>query len=515
MASPDNPRSDIGRLAIFLSLVLVVLLILDRSVQWILWSAPDESAWADAGFYGFAHSYRQALSESASPLPADQEVHQPAPSFCSQKPRRIVVIGSSVSIYGLQRSELMRQFEARYASCAPESLDVEADSARPTSWVFLEHPGLSTYHLRAYVPLLKELHPDLIAYPFGLVDFRLERRLALKAPYFGELEQKKEQHAILLADRLSEEMIRIAPGGLDPWQHLPDYPWARIQFARVLETSRYGSLSLQGWKTYLGNHLGSGRSYEHYAGVPVDGGGIHRNGWTGADFSVPWTDVLQQDGLSLEWQPPSTEPGHSSDREPNRSALLRIAANGCEETIELKPGWQRIHPHCKADELHFSLSTCRYDPSLDDCVGVRLSRNAGQADFATRSRPLRREDQMIAEMSRAQYLDSLKQRVLDPSRPQTGYFRAMESSRKDLAHRPFDATFPGFEMLRQSADELRAAGLEFLPVYMPELSYSREMYADSDFYAGFVEYLTQIGYLDCSAILPYYRFYDFHHLTSR
>ena len=89
----------------------------------------------------------------------------------------------------------------------------------------------------------------------------------------------------------------------------------------------------------------------------------------------------------------------------------------------------------------------------------------------------------------------------------------MESSRKDLAHRPFDATFPGFEMLRQSADELRAAGLEFLPVYMPELSYSREMYADSDFYAGLVEYLTQIGYLDCSAILPYNRFYDFHHLT--
>lgn len=486
--------------------------------RWLFWQLPDESTWTELPFYHFEHSLRRAANEPPE----------------SGRPR-VVFAGSSLAMYSVL-PDVVRE---SYGGTAAE-VDIR----------LLSHQGLSTMHLLAYADRILATRPDVVVLPLGTVDFRLER------PIMQDLAQLDAGDPAVRANALREslrytlarpELSQLAPAG---WlraygDELNREQWATGGVALLSGAYRYRRLAVRGLRRLSDNRFSRGRSYHEYAGVPIGGGGISRQGWTADSFELSLTAALLRDGLLFQ-VPDELMVDYLArgTAEPLSLRVRRISTIGSASANAVvdfrvpveRTGWQTLRLSDRGfavgDRLRFTVSHTRYDPARADQRGVRLTRNAGRDQIPRRAigRELRREDTLYRSYSDREYAASFRARILNFERAGTEYLEALQIARRTWAGRAFDPELPGFVAFQRFRQRLARAGVPLVVVNNPENPLTLQWYGDSNWYADYLRFLSVADdhtagrndqsapaanyyFFDTARLVAMQMFYDYHHLS--
>ena len=481
----------------FLLSFTVFFLLLDILLfRFLLWRLPNETAWETQPFYNFEYQLRRLAREKP-----EEEL-------------RMLILGSSVGLYSVLPRELSTFLNRRFST--------DRFQAHP-----LGRQGLNPLHLLAISDRILEARPDALVLPVNMVDFRLERPAVLG---FGEGEVNEGALRRDLLGYHEGEFRLLSPGGtLRSFGGDLDLGEKSATLAALASGAyRYRPVAFAPVGTWLSNRFSRGRSYLHYAGVPVGGGGVNRRGRTGLDFELVLTEALLRTGLEVE------APSQLFAKEKPFLKLLPVSGGtdvpipgrtlcptnpDSAQRIELRRGWQNIPvPGAPGDLLCVSVRP-GYESEADaDTLGVRLARNAGR-ERPLRSpfvRPYRREDFLYRDYSDEEYLKSFEQRLQRFDRAGMEYLAALEATKKSLARRAFDPRIPTFAALKEFLERVERAGVPLLLVNAPENPVSLALYRDSEWYRGYLSFLRENGtFVDAGDLLPMQDFYDTHHLAWR
>ncbi len=497
----------------------LVWLIFDALVfRWLFWQLPDESTWTELPFYHFEHSLRRAAGEAPEP----------------GRPR-IVIAGSSLAMYSVL-PDVVRESYA--ASASDSEIDIR----------LLSHQGLSTMHLLAYADRILAARPDVVVLPLGTVDFRLERPIMQGLARLDSLDPAVRAGALRESLRYTlarPELSQLAPAG---WlraygDELNPEQWATGGAALLSGAYRYRRLVAGGLRRLSDNRFSRGRGYHEYAGVPIGGGGISRQGWTADRFELSLTAALLREGLLF--QVPDelmVDYRASGAAEPLSLRVQRTRSGGSASAVDFRvplerAGWQTLRlvdrGFAVGDRLRFTVSHTRYDPARADRRGIRLTRNAGRDAVPQRSigRELRREDTLYRSYCDREYAASFRARILNFDRAGSEYLEALQIARRTWAGRAFDPELPGFVAFERFRQRLARAGVSLVVVNNPENPLTLQWYGDSQWYADYLRFLSgavegeHLGrneqsapaakyyFFDTARLLAMQMFYDYHHLS--
>ena len=470
-------------------LLVVLFFVLDVvCFRAALWHVPDETAWDTAHLYHYEYTARRLARET----PAGRT--------------RIIVTGSSIARYGVLPSVLAEGLRAR----GIDRPRVELLSIQGM------HPG----HLLASTGRLLSARPDLIVLPLGFVDFRPERPLVLGL--MDDLDGGGPRRAAALGalrrDLYRDPRFRVLAPGVWARRFHDDLTTRQVLsgwIAEAVAAYRYRAVLGTPILTNFRNRFSRGRSYHHYAGIPVGGGNVHHRGWTGTRFEVSAAPLVAR-GLWVEAPPELFAAARAKGRRP---VLYIGPSGGPEKDVILRPGWQRLaipNPVTPATRLAVRVEPGWDSPLLADRLGVRLASRAGRRDFRRREREIRREDEMYTNYTEAEYRASYERRIRGFERRGMEYLQSLEQARAAWADRPFDEELPAFRSLSTFLDEMRKVGVPVLIVLAPENPLATGDFEGRDWFRGYRAFLERSSGrepLDPREGFTMRDFYDHHHLT--
>ncbi len=438
-----------------------------------------------------------------------------------------MVVGSSIAGY----------------SVLPDQLETRLQKSDARRRVFLlSHQGLNGLDLSLYTPRLLELKPDVIVVPVNMVDFRLERPLMT-----GELARlsgpdRPDALLALEADLYHPEIRALAPGeALRQMRRLPrSETVSALLLARLSALYRYEEIGLVPLRLLLSHRFSAGRSYLHYAGMPIDGEGVTKRGWTSRRFSFILPDDAARSGWEIQ--------GHPATPKDSLFALTLIPADARDDscsdphaspgrksdplshsvrTLPLRPGWQRIsfEPGDAGKRVCVVIKPGVWADEESDTLGVRLTEFFGRKPAQIHPvREVRREDVQFKSMTDAEYRVSFDRRILRFDRAGMEYLNALEMAKKTWAVRAFDPEIPALALFARWKEATLAAGVNVLVVEAPENPISRSWLETSDWARGFSQFLAagdragaaergRLFYAAETKLLPMQSFSDYHHLT--
>lgn len=395
----------------------------------------------------------------------------------------------------------------------------------------------------------------MIVLPVNMVDFRLERPLMIH-----ELERlngpgRADALLALEADLYHPEIRALAPWeALRQIRRLPSSENAYALFlARISALYRYKEIGLTAPRLFLSHRFTAGRSYMHYAGIPIGGDGVTKRGWTSRHFSFLVPDSVVAGGWDLQGHP-ATPAGAiltirsisaSADESSCRADALHGKAESAgdargERRLPLRPGWQRVRldPADAGKRLCVTVSPGVWAEEEHDTLGVRLTELFGRKPGEARPfREVRREDVLFRSMTDSEYRISFEHRILKFDRAGMEYLNALEMAKKTWALRSFDPEIPALAAFARWKDATLAAGVNVLVVEAPENPISRNWLEGSEWARGFSRFLSaeapsavqpalskadalkdrkrrgHLSYADEIHLLPMQKFSDYHHLT--
>jgi hypothetical protein len=437
------------------------------------WLTPNETAWESAPLFNF---------ESAI-------VHTPA-----KRPdrTRVIIAGSSLATYGY----------------LPELLEKRGFEA-----VTIAHQGMHGVELAAHWRRYAALDPDVVVIPVNMVDLRIERPVLLGLDLEGSGRSDSLQR---LCEDLASMYGVLDLGGTGLWREFSQCLTLKqkSQIAGGLSAAyRLRSLARPGWSAAWDSRVTRGKSYEHYAGVPViDAWGraaVTHRGHVPGRFFLRNTEELRSRGLDLEILA--------------EAARVEVSGAGGEADMQLTRGWRRLDLSGRAsgELIEIRISKGVYFETFADTYAARLSQNAGGRSVrrsvnGTAFRDRRREDDLYEHMNDADYSHSFELRNLAFDRPGYAYLRALHEAKKHWAQKSFDPDLPAVQGLSRFVTNLRATGVRVILVNAPENPLTLRMYSEGPYYRGLLDYLERLGgadFMEESGSLPAQMFYDFHHLT--
>lgn len=433
--------------------------------------SPNDTAWETHPLYNFEAVFARTPSRGSG-----------------DKARpRIVIAGSSLATYGY----------------LPQMLEEQGFDA-----VVAAHQGMHGLELAAHAERYASLMPDIVVIPVNMVDLRIERPMLLGSVLEGPARQNALQS--LCTDLASMYGVtELAGTGL--WREFPQCI-SLAQKAKIAAGLSYAyrlrTLARPGWEASY-SRLTRGKSYEHYAGMPVvDADGLlavtHR-GHVPLVFRVTVTDTLVRRGLDLEILADS--------------ALVTVSGA---QSKQLGRGWQRLAVSGRpGDVLEVSLNRGVYFETFADTYAARLSQDMGgrtvtRSANGTAYRQRRREDELYERMDNAAYRKSFELRNLAFGRPGYEYLKALYDAKSYWAGRQFDSDLPAVQGLARFVRAIRAQGVRVVVVNAPENPLTLGLYSRTVYYAGYLQFLKELGgadFLDASESLPMQMFYDYHHLS--
>ncbi len=459
--------------------------------RFLLWRLPNESAWESFPLYNFEYRFRHlARREKAGEF-------------------RIIAAGSSIALYSILPEKLNELFAG--------------EPGNRTNVLMLARQGLNVFELNAIFDRILETRPDVIILPLNMVDFRLERPIVLDLVKDLDTDHRGEALQSAESDlwQFPESQI-LDPGGYLLAARSPR-DLGRGLFLEISAAYRYRSLFWDGPSQYLENRYSKGRSYENYAGIPVEGGNITHRGWVGSNFEITITETLRREGLDV--QAPDSLFARPGENDMSGPILEIQPAEARPRRIELQRGWQNISlsEQSPGSKVRFRVSRSFYSDENDDRFALRFSRNAGRSEpisFPV-SRELRREDERYRRMTDTEYPESFARRILKFSRPGMQYLQSLQTAKRIWALRHFDPDLPAARAFRQFQKKAADAGIPLVVIHSPENPLSREWYEKSVWYAEFIKYLSespgaaagQYSFYQWQDALPMQDFYDYHHLT--
>ena len=508
----------------------------------LFWRLPNETAWESEPHYNLEYRLRRAERE------------RPTDEF------RILVIGSSIGAYSVLPRRLERLL--RDSDPAPAFLK----GKRPRVHLLVRQ-GTNPMNLLALTGRLLDLKPDLVIWPLNMVDFRLERPMALKiqpeilspGPLSEPQKEQKQAALELMKKDLLEhvEFRQFSPAGT--LRHFFGDLSGDGRSAAILSilfaSYRYRDLVPKAPGRLFSNRLSRGRSYLHYAGIPILAGGINHRGWTAPVFGLQVTGRLLERGLELEASPKLwTAPGARGQTEQVQAPRLEfwrlISRPGAARTavcesrpgeslgkINLKSGWQNVDLRGAGvrvgDFLCLRVSPGFYSELFADILGIRLARNMGVGPRSDRHtlREIRREDELYLRYSPKEYNESFQTRVMGFERAGMQYLHALKATKDSFRTRAFDESWPTLQAFRQTK-QILCAKVPLIVVNSPENPVSLAWYGESNWNKDFLKFLAQppetaasglssdlssgrgnFRFYDASKLSPRGEFYDFHHLS--
>lgn len=463
-----------------------------------LWYLPDETAWAGEAHYHFEHALQEV------------ERQPRAGEF------RVLVVGSSVALYSVLPAELEHGLRSHLRS---GRLRLH----------LLAHQGMTPLHLRTYLSRLLATRPDLIIYPLNPIDLKLERPVLegwMEGLYAGHEENRAETLAAYESYLVSQpEFKEIAPFSHMRyyWRTLHRSLLAQDLLAGLVASYRYRDFAATSLGLLFENRLTRGRSYLYYAGVPVWGGNVTARGWTGREFSLPFTAPFREQGLLLEAPPGLHRACALRGIVPHLSLEICDGRACKKETHALTVGWQTIPILESGNWLKATLSCTFHSEEEATELGVRLARNAGRSWPAPRDdeREPRSTDDLYAAMNEAAYRRSFEERLLNFERPGMQYLHSVQIARGVWAGRAFDPELPAAAALREIVNRLQQAGVPLLLINSPENPLSMQWHGSGPWYRTYKEFLGALAeqapgpgrLLDLDQEFRMQDFYDYHHLT--
>jgi hypothetical protein len=479
----------------FLLYFLAILFILDAFLfRFLIWRIPNESAFDTEPHYSYL--YRAKLLARDRP---DEEF-------------RVIVTGSSIAVY----SVLEQRLESMLNS--PDFLRRLPEGKRYVKVYVLAHQGQNSVLLLSALDTVQEAKPDLVIHPLNMVDFRIERPIALGI--MDDLAAAQRRQAAMRTyarDLLSFPEMRVTgPDGKLQFfsEYMSPDDWSQSLMSVLFASYRYRDVAAVPFRLMLQNRMGRGHSFLHYAGIPVIG--LTKRGLTATEFEMVWNEVLSERGLEFE-APPEL---FASAVKP----VLAISRGGCPSapssriaSIPLKRGWQNepLDGVAPGERLCFRVTPGYYSGMFDDRYGIRLARNTGSVDYDSHAfyREKRREDDLYRGYTPGQYRDSFDKRVLS-NQAGLEYARMIRRAKLEWARREFDSELPPFHALTVWREKISACA-PLIVVNSPENPISLSWYGDSKWYDGYLRFLSCDGacrWEDAKNLLKEGDFYDYHHL---
>ena len=563
-----------GKTLIWTLVFLTSTVALDRLIfDYLIFQPANHSGWDSYRWYNFEWILRDAersfsrLDDPDSDTDGtiqSQEAHisegqsgparaETDPLASPGKPLRIIVLGSSIARYSIQK-EIMQQL-------------LEQRLQRRVVVQIISHAAMMPEDAYHYVDRINEMEPDLVVYPVAMVDFELEHLMPphIPGPFYDE-----RAHFEFLKKRVPAQRFYPASFALDHSDRLTLTEIASGFMSGMLAGIRYSDQ----WCDPLEfNRRASKdkplRSYIYYQGNPL-AGGVYRDGKTSGCVAFPASyagDVLTFEvppelynpdfSVEIEWLSDGSSPlridselarmwePHWEDRFRYPPSLLEdenvqrqmFFQDPCELNADVvarkthKPdgsGWQKISlsPEQQKGWIRLRLSHVIWNYRLQPLdksnrrygEGLRMPGQFGLKEAPVNQVQHRRwflEDQRLMELSDQQYLQDYMDRIQPPdwrNRPPVIPFNNLRIVKSFLPALPFKPV-PQMARLFNVRERLDAP---MLLIMNPENPVESAVFSGSQYFQDFVTYLRKqhsSGFAEIHDELPMQYFADPHHFT--
>lgn len=474
--------------------LLVFVILIDRFIfGYVIWQLPNETPWATNYFFNFLYEYKKVKAKK------------------NEKPL-VLIVGSSISFYSFDRKIIADTLKKEYQ----REFRVE----------YFSYPGMTPIDMYLLSDKILALKPTLVIYPLNFIDYRMHRYYLLRQKH-GRLNDR-----MIIKDALD---FREAPQSrsLFPQKALHNFmsEFSLQKQAVYLSASlflfyRYKGLMYNNLKAVYNHRFGRNTSYHGYTGVQIPER-VDYLGWTGREFSFVPKSYMVKKGIYLQVVPEliATRPFCLQLQDSN----AKILQKWCYQT----PGWKKIHLNPELltyQQVKMVLSSVwipaqatgeRFDYSREE-MGVRLQQTFG-SEKPRRDIYFQRQERLgdlrFKDMDENEYREYFFYRLLQDAhkRPGIAYLRDIWNAKKEYSHRPFVANVH-FRYLKKWLTECQKVDIPVLIINHPENPIALELYRDSAWYRGHIDYLQKLTgkhsyFFDWHSLLPARSFADFHHVT--
>jgi hypothetical protein len=476
----------------YLYILFYVLLIDQLVFNFLLWKLPNESPWGTNHFFNFVYEYRSIKNKP-------------------KLKKRILVIGSSIAYYSVDRFELSKSI----SNSLNESVEVE----------YLSYAGMTPLDAYLLKNKILELKPDLIIYPLNFIDYRLHRAYVLNHSQTNEKANDKE----LLLDALN---FGDAPQSkfVFPFETLKEFAFdltykrnSSYLVSSLFYFYRYREIYFQNLKNLYNHRFGKNLSYHGYAGIQIPER-VNSLGWTGEEFSFFTKEYMYTKGFYIQIVPEILSKGFLDlnfyDEQNNLIQKESFTSSGWKK-ITLKEKVKFLKCKLSNTWIPFQATEDRFDYAREK-MGIRLQQTFGLEYPQSEKHYLREErseDLRFQNMSDSEYDEYFYFRLLSDveKRPGIRYIWALKNAKDRISGESFRPTIH-FQYLKKFTDEISKKEIPVLLVNHPENPISLSWYENSTWYKSHLEYLRtlendSIKFVDWRNKLPRQDFSDFHHIN--
>lgn len=465
---------------------------------------------------------------------------------------RIVVVGSSIARYSIQKEILEQLLERRMN--------------HPVRVELISHAAMMPEDAFHYASRINAMQPDLVVFPMALVDLDLEH---LNPPYIPGPAFDTEAHLEFLKRRVPAQ--RFYPSSF-VWEHRDRLSLTEISsglMSGLLAGIRYSG---QWWDALEFNRKAESdaplKSYIYYQGKPL-AGGLYREGKTSGCVAFPAGYAGQElmfeippqlfvpgfkieiehlsspsllaldESLSALWDP------HWEERYTYPEKLLNDTAtqkklffqDPCEAQASVissrtyepdGPGWKKVPLDAKEQDgwIRLRLSHVIWQNSVQAVNDVNRRYGEGlrmPGQFGLEKPPLNQvqhrrwflEDQRLMELSDTEYIEDYMERIQPDNwihRPALIPYNNLRIVKTYLPAQEFEPVY----QLRRLKDVRERLNAPMLLILNPENPVESAVFEDSQYFQDFKLYLQQehgSGYVSMHDELPVQFFADPHHFT--
>jgi hypothetical protein len=421
----------------------------------------------------------------------------------------VLVVGSSVAMYSALPEDIQNLMNQKRESKRTYKVD------------FYAHVAMSPTDLYYYLDDLISKNPKQVAYLLNTGDFQMD--------YFNLTPELKlngyndEIRALDYSGRFPVKLFYPAQFVRDYYSYLHKFQIFSLLAKSILHVNRVRLFFRDPLDAYYERHNRKGRSYHNYTGTTPNEG-IYIKGWTLPTFTIhceltdgaldeliyiaiPETEVKVFDDSKEVFAKTFPEVGwHKIRIEFERSNSYKLLLITSNKTISSR----EIDPKSYAKERNY---------------GIRLSQNFCKREFEENisyRRPQALEDKNLAEMSIEEYTQDYIHRMYEDAdkRPEIRRHVLLRNIKKALSKEEKFVPWKEFEYLDKIKERLTKEGISFLIINNPENPIELEIYRNSVWYQGYIEYLQskddQVNtfFYDLSQYLTDPRdFLDSHHLS--
>ncbi|MBK8394646.1 MAG: hypothetical protein IPL26_05300 [Leptospiraceae bacterium] len=429
----------------------------------------------------------------------------------------ILVAGSSVALY----------------SYLPQDVDNElSKSGLNSKSEFFGHVAMSPTDLYYYAEDMISKKPSMILYLVNPGDYQMDYFLQLNKG-FDIYSEDIRIHAYV--HRHPIKYYYPLQYLMDNFQTLQKTEILPLLTKSLLYVNRYRSFIYDPIDAYLERHARAGRSYHNYTGAhltPIQ----WRKGWTAKKFDVN-CDFKESSDFT------------ESVFIPNENTELKITSQSTElyKNSFKKSGWHKINfsipENLKADTipLSFEVSNVVSSKLIDNkkygkeyFYGIRLPQNFCKSIIEKDISFLRinsMDDQILEQMSDSEYQNDYFEKMykdadefLDKNntiqkRPEVQRLYHLHKV-KQFLNTKGKYRWSEFNYLEKTAEKFKNANIPFIIVNNPENPLELNLYRDSEWYKGYLEFYEELGskysvkfYDKKDSVPKLQNFIDSHHLT--